>query len=269
MADSPLSPEETRELAELRRRAYGTIEGIAADAEAQARLATLERAAHPDVQPDQETSGWRDEPDPAPAGVLATAAPPAALPAVHPLAPATTLRRRRPWLGLVAVGVAAALMGGALTAFAFASRSAPSAEAASATPPATTISPRISATAPVGGVTLAPNPDLTGNNLYAASEWAASAGVDVSTLQSYQNVGTITPWTGTLGDGSARCVLLMTNEGGRKFRNVSCDASGGQPSVAIVESADHAVDAGIDLPVGAVLLFIETGDGIEFRLSTP
>ena len=94
-----------------------------------------------------------------------------------------------------------------------------------ASPSATASLSPIPLAASSADVTVQPNPALTADSLLGAATWAESAGFDLETLQGYQAVGAITPWTATRWDGQQDCVLLTMNAG-EIFSHVACVLQG-------------------------------------------
>lgn len=249
-----LSPGESVELAELRRRAYGTPAGIAEDPVAQARLDELENATrNPSTAP--EPSGPEAAPprDPAesPSGLCEAGA--ATSPASHP--------RRR--VGTVFVAVVTALAGAVLTAWGLSAASGtavdPAPTSGASAPPSL-----MSLGAPFVDRSAAPDPSVSVDSLVGGAAWARSAGFDVATMQGYRTVDSITPWTATRSGGREHCVLLDMNNG-TVFSHMGCATAGRIASVGIpvtVTSADGS-------PHDIILLFMDTGGDVEVRAVNP
>ena len=110
--------------------------------------------------------------------------------------------------------------------------------------------------------------ERTRRGLFGAADWAWLAGFDTATLEAYQRIGTITPWTANKRDYDARCLLLITQEG-RIFSHMGCAGPGELPTLGLVVTKDSAFSVGSRLPVGSAVLFVDTGSGIEVQTATP
>ncbi len=48
-------------------------------------------------------------------------------------------------------------------------------------------------------------------------------GIDIKSLQGFQRVGGVQPWTGEMKDGSGTCILLRTHDGSL-FDSMGCES---------------------------------------------
>jgi len=108
--------------------------------------------------------------------------------------------------------------------------------------------------APDAVLTPPPDPCLTAHSLLGSATWLEEHGVDSASVQGFQAVAGIEPWTASLNDGSGSCILLRRDDR-NGFADVDCRSDGTAPSV------EREVD-------GAVVRFSNEGGGVEVTVSS-
>jgi len=247
--DAPsLSPERSRELAALRRRAYGPDADIQRDPDAQRRLRELEDLAHPSA--DDEAPAQH-----APETALVAAA------SVAPVdvegqnaarvptdqAPAATEVVTRPrwsriplWAVAAAVGVVGIVAGIAI-GVTIAARSAP---------------------APDLTLGISPGAGERGDGFIAnLNYW----GVNPNTVVPHEPFDAIDVWTARGADDS-RC-LLLSHEGG--FLSATCAGAGLDPVLDFTIYSGLTFDLDAPLPVGTVIRFVARSGAVDVWVSAP
>ncbi len=257
-APSPAA-ERRRELADLRRRAYGPDADIHGDPDALARLNELEdlERAHPAPATDSSLSS-REQYAPGSGGASSTTLHPPTTPttpttavvdALSPVvaaahSPELTSPRERRWWRRIPVWavVAVSLVVGLVLGISAVALSHPS-DAADPDPDLTLAQ------------TSLPAPRTTG-----FAQNLAYWGVDPSTVVSYEPFDSIHVWTGRRSDGS-RCILL--SPGGKIF-TASCAASGLDPILDFIVHTNVPVSfEGNVLPEGSVIRFLARPRGVD------
>ncbi|MFE7845147.1 hypothetical protein ACFUTX_08135 [Microbacterium sp. NPDC057407] len=253
MAAASLSPERSRELELLRRRAYGPDADIVLDPAAQQRLRELEDLARgavvgpdpvrePAAPAGGRSEGGRTAPVAAPdESVGAPATDRAATPGepdAEPRTPRRSRRRRLPLWGVTALaGIAVGL-------------------AVGLTWPADS----------------GPSPDLTlgidpggGERGSGFAENLDYWGIDEGTLVPHESYDVIRVWT-ALGIDGARC-LLLSHDGA--FLSATCAGSGLDPVLDFTVYDGISLDMEDALPVGTVIRFVGHEGSVDVWVRTP
>lgn len=224
----PLSSERSRELAALRRRAYGPDADIDDDAAAVDRLHELEALARPREESEPAPSVSSDE-VPAQTDDTAAESPDAALP--DPVEAARPWWRRIPVWAIAAASVAVGVAIGA--------------GAVSLAAPRPDAILRIDASAG----------ERSANWERDLSAWGLSAG----SAQPYEDYDGLGVWMVNSDDGS-RCILL--EDEGRPV-TVNCVGGGLDPVLDVTMYADMGAFFDTERPTGSVTRFIARGSAIE------
>lgn len=254
--DAPLlSPERSKELDTLRRRAYGPDADISRDPVAQQRLSELEDLARTPNSESVQTpdrvpvASHADSAGEEPAGdPLTSAAPSTPAPAgAEPERPPSTSRpapRAVPWwrrIPLWAVGTVAGLVIGIVVGLAWPTDSEP--------PPDLTLG-----VDPGGGERGA---GFTENLDY----W----GVDPGTVVPHEGYDAIQVWT-ALGIEGSRCILL-SHDG--SFLSATCSGAGLDPVLDFTVYDGMSLDLDTPLPVGTVIRFVGHEGSVDVWVRPP
>ncbi len=254
MDATALGPEEARELAALRQRAYGPHPDIAADAAALARLAALESASHPVTVPAPSPRSER----PAPA---TDAAPPVARDAWVPQEPAapapprvtrTPLRRRlrdaaasaKGWIArrrMVAIAVAFVLV--VAIAWGGAQLAAPQSD-------------RSLGRIPAG---------VDGERL-ARQGFLDAAGVTVAEVQRFEAYESLQVWV-VLADTGDRCLVIDADRYG--VLGFNCTPAGLDPVIDLRVWRGMREQVFGDLPPDSFLRFEHIGSRVHVWVRAP
>ncbi|MCH6229268.1 hypothetical protein MK786_00755 [Microbacterium sp. CFH 31415] len=259
MDASSLTAARSRELADLRRRAYGPNADIDSDPAAQRRLHELEELVRPSISeasspPDRQIDGdrRRSSPDGAAAGERTRTPssvalyPPSEAPdedAVEVPRPAVTAPARRWWqrVPLWAVTAVAGIAVGLAAGLAWPTDSEP--------PPDLTLDVE-----PGGGERGA---GFTENLDY----W----GVDPGSVVPHEQFDVIQVWTARAVDES-RCVLL-SHDGG--FLSATCSGGGLDPVLDFTVYDGMSLEFDEPLPIGTVIRFVGRSGHVDVWVSAP
>ena len=225
------SPDVERELARLRRRAYGPDADIAADPRAAARLTELESAARGVGTPSRfagrvDSTRADDGAD--------GATPPAATDGVGPRITAGRWRRHPIWVAAVTAALCAAIAIG----FSFVS-AGPKPDAA-----------------------LAANSDAPSSSLMRNISWLFSSyGVDPDSMVSHGDYAAVSVWTAE-AKGERRCLFLTVND--EYVLERACMPAGLDPIIDIIiaPTTTSLVGRGT-YPESTALRFISRDDAVE------
>lgn len=248
--DATLTSLDTRELAALRRRAYGPAADIAGDPVAQRRLDELEersrayhlayarRAVVPAAFDDELGEPMDAAPTPStPAGLVASIPP-------HETEEAPTPIPRPRWLRPIAwIAIAAIVLAGALVAPRIA-------DLVGARPDATL-------------VPIVPNARDTTVDSLTPDQARAYFSIDTDSLLKYESFHGVEVWVAQSDLGS-RCLLLLAQA---SLLGISCTPGGLDPSIDLTMFGGREEMLGSGLSVGSVVRFVSHPDRVEVWIS--
>ena len=230
------SPDAERELARLRRRAYGPDADIAADPKAAARLSELESAARGDRTP----SRFADSADKTPPRDWADRTTPPATDGSGPETTAGRWRRHPIWVAAVTAALCAAIAIG--VSFVSAGPKPDAALAATGDAPSSTLMRNIS--------------------------WLFSSyGVDPDTMVSHGDFAAVSVWTAE-AKGERRCLFLTVND--EYVLERACMPAGLDPIIDIIiaPTTTSLVGRGT-YPESTALRFVSRDDTVEIWVRSP
>jgi hypothetical protein len=249
MDAAALSPEEARELALLRRRAYGPDSDIGLDPAARSRLERLEAACHARA-PSASAHAPADAPHP-PRAVTSQASASApsepqtwrepadatgwlperrTAPRAAPFLRGLLAPRRRVWLAAGAVAVVAALVWAGTQVF-----------------------------LPRADLTLGRIPAGEAARSFAGQGYFASHSVDVAGVERYEDYGSLQIWLTTSTTGE-RCLVVDADDYG--IVGIGCTPPGLDPIVDVRIWRGMRRDVFGELPAGTVLRFQQSEDRV-------
>ncbi|WP_344066521.1 hypothetical protein [Microbacterium pumilum] len=119
---------------------------------------------------------------------------------------------------------------------------------------APTLLPGVPVPAPGAHAALAQDPALTWESLHGALLWVEGQRLDYTSLQGFQRLDAVQPWTAEKLDGGT-CILLRTDDGSG-FDQMACDSDG------LPATVDRTLN-------GAVLRFTLKGEVIDVYVTSP
>lgn len=233
---------DARELASLRRRAYGPDADIDSDPAALRRLNELEARVHTQSLHDVEDPTDAAPPRPDVREPTASIPPPRA-PAVTTDEPEAPLERPR-WLRPIAwLAVAALVLAGAIIA--------PRIGALVAARPDATLAP------------LAPGDRSASVQSLTPDQARAYFSIETDSLLKYESFHGVEVWVARSDLGS-RCLLLLAKA---SLLGINCTPGGLDPSIDLTMFGGREAILGPDLPNGSVVRFVSHDDQVDVWIS--